>query len=88
MSIVINVPSLKKPERCIDCPLVYYYQEDYDHFEHYVCQVEHWKKNCTKTPISPKDAKTKILDSCPVKDYPIQYHKETDDIELIEEYYN
>lgn len=88
MSVIIDIPSLKKPKRCIGCPLSYYVEEDYDHFEFYVCQVEDWKESCTKTPISLQDAKTKILDSCPIKDYPIKPIKEEDEFELIEEYYN
>lgn len=29
-----------------------------------------------------------VLDSCPIGDYPIKPNKETDEIELIEDYYN
>ncbi len=90
MSIIINIPSLKKPKRCLYCPLLRHIEEDYYHFDHYECVIENWFDiNIKNTPISFEEAYEKIvLDSCPIGDYPIKPKKETDEFELIEDYYN
>ena len=94
MSIVINIPSLKKPKRCIDCPLLYHIEEDYDHYDHYECVIECFELNnrsnigFPNTPIFFEEAYEKIVLDCPIKDYSINPPKETDEFELIEDYYN
>lgn len=88
MSIIINIPSLKKPKKCVKCPFLNHIEEDYDHYDFYVCPLEYWEKSITKTPLSLNDINDGVLDSCPIGDYPIKPNKETDEIELIEDYYN
>lgn len=88
MSIIINVPFLKKPKKCLDCPFLQHIEEDYDHFDFYICPLEYWKQSITKTPMSLNDIYGGVLDSCPIGDYPIKPKKETDEFELIEDYYN
>jgi len=38
--------------------------------------------------MSLNDINNGVLDSCPIKDYPIKPNKEADEFELIEDYYN
>lgn len=47
-----------------------------------------WEQSITKTPMSLNDINSGVLDSCPIEDYPIESNKETDEFELIEDYYN
>lgn len=68
MSILINIPDLKKPTKCVGCPLLHHVEENYDHYDFYVCMVEGWNKNIIKTPMSINDIYDKVLDSCPIKE--------------------
>ena len=68
MSIIINIPQLKKPDRCLDCPLLHHIEEDYDHFDFYVCPFEYYKQSITKTPMSLNDIYDGVLESCPIQD--------------------
>lgn len=69
MSILINIPDLKKPQNCAECPFHFHQEEDHDHYEFYQCIFEHWNESCTKTPMSKEDIKKGVLDSCPIKEY-------------------
>lgn len=71
MSIIINIPSLKKPKRCIDCPFIQHIEENYDHFDFYICPLEHLEKSIAKTPMSLNNVYDGVLDSCPIDNYPI-----------------
>lgn len=68
MSIIVDIPNLKKPERCRDCPFLNYIEEDYDHFEFYTCPFEYYKQSITKTPLSLDNIYDGVLDCCPVKE--------------------
>lgn len=82
MSIIINIPFLKKPKKCVDCPFIQYKEENDDHFDFYICPLEE------TAAMSLNNIYDGVLDSCPIEDYPIKPKKETDEFELIEDYYN
>lgn len=65
MSIIINIPILKKPDRCLDCPLLHHIEEDYDL---YICPLESYKQSITKTLMSLNDIYNEVLDSCPIEE--------------------
>lgn len=69
MSVVIDIPNLKKPSSCIDCPFHFYQEEDEDHFSFYQCIFEHFKESYAKTPMSKTFVKYHVLDSCPIREY-------------------
>lgn len=68
MSIIIDIPNLKKPDRCLECPLLHHIEEDYDHFDFYICPLDYYKQSVTKTPMSLDDIHDGVLESCPIQD--------------------
>lgn len=52
MSIIVDIPWLKKPEVCYGCPFLQYVEGEDDSFDFYMCIFDEWKKAYTRTPLS------------------------------------
>lgn len=66
MSIIINIPQLKKPDRCLECPVCEQQVIEGD-YNFYICPFEYYKQGAIKTPMSLDDIYDGVLESCPIQ---------------------